>query len=215
MLGEQAGDVNSREEMLRRVRDALIDLPDDERVVRVPRGERGRAPVKAAHEQAALADAFADRLEDIGVPVHRVAVAQIPWLVDTALREYEARSVLAPDGLPEEWLSVWSGDAAHTVVPDSPLVERSTVEDVDAVVTSCVAAAADSGAIVLDGGAGQGRRAPTLGSACHVCVVRADQVGPTLPEVMDGLDPRRPIVWFGGPGAGEETARRLVVLLVE
>ncbi|MBF6210237.1 hypothetical protein IU487_04120 [Nocardia puris] len=153
MLGEQAGDVNSREEMLRRVRDALIDLPDDERVVRVPRGERGRAPVKAAHEQAALADAFADRLEDIGVPVHRVAVAQIPWLVDTALREYEARSVLAPDGLPEEWLSVWSGDAAHTVVPDSPLVERSTVEDVDAVVTSCVAAAADSGAIVLDGGA--------------------------------------------------------------
>ncbi|MEV6057818.1 LUD domain-containing protein [Streptomyces sp. NPDC052107] len=80
-------------------------------------------------------------------------------------------------------------------------MSKAELDATDAVVTMCAAAIADSGTIVLDAGAGQGRRAPTLVPDVHVCVVREDQVGSSMPEVITRLGPRRPITWISGPSA--------------
>lgn len=220
--------VTSREDFLRRVRDALEALPDDERTVPVPRNYQRNAPVTSAEDQAAVIELFTERLEHHGAQVHRAAAEQVGATIDLALRSHGAVSALAPDGLPEEWLSSWAAAADHRVLGDQPQLSVLDRERTDAVVTACAGAVADAGTLILDGGPGQCRRDAAVLADCHVCVVRVEQIDHSLPQVLDKLDPRRSITWFGGPtvmtdpeadtgrvgGAIEETERRLIVVIV-
>lgn len=221
--------MTSREEFLRRVRDALEALPDDERMVPVPRNYQRNAPVTSAEDQAEIVELFIDRLKFHGAQVHRVQAEEIPATIELALRAHGARSALAPDGLPAEWLSSWALSDGHRVLDDQPQLSILDRERTDAVVTGCAGAVADAGTLILDGGAGQCRRDAAVLADCHICVVRVEQIDYSLPQVLDKLDPRRPITWFGGPtampdpdadtgrvgGAIEETERRLVVVIVD
>ena len=56
---------------------------------------------------------------------------------------------------------------------------------VDGVVTECTLAIAETGTIVLQTAAGQGRRAISLVPDYHLCVVKAADVVETVPEAMD------------------------------
>lgn len=217
--------MNPREELLRRVRDALIEMPEDERLVTMSRARGRRSEEPTTGDRTALADLFAERLRHHGALVRNIIEQDISDTIGRVLAEQGAESVVVPQGLPEAWLETWRSDERHRIVDDSPFLPQGQLSAADAVVTSCAAAVADAGIIVLDGGAGQGRRAPTLAPACHVCVVRVDQIGATMPEVIDRLDHRRPITWFGGPSASAESeidqppglraARRLIVVVVD
>ncbi|MBF6173293.1 LutC/YkgG family protein [Nocardia blacklockiae] len=207
-----------REEILRRVRDGLMALPDDERTVTLSRHPRHAAVVSPV-DRAAAVEQFLEQAKHYGAEGERLTEPELADRVNLALRAHGITSVLAPDGLPEEWLEHWSAPDEHrTVVEHS---QQSASEPVDAIVTTCTGAVADSGTLVLDGGPGQLRRTPALVPPCHVCVVRAEQIVPTLPEVLDKLDPRHPITFYGGPsGAADlratgDSPRRLIVFVVE
>ncbi|MFD0592216.1 lactate utilization protein C [Catellatospora coxensis] len=110
-------------------------------------------------------------------------------------------------------------------VPDRPTLSHADLDGVDAVLTGCAAACADTGTIVLDAGAGQGRRALTLIPDRHVCVIHAEQVVQTVPELLRRLDPSRPLTLISGPSAtsdieldrveGVHGPRTLIVVIVD
>ncbi len=76
----------------------------------------------------------------------------------------------------------------------------------DGSITGATAAIAESGTVVLDGSADQGRRALTLIPDLHLCVVAASQIVATLAEALELLAPsirsgRRAITLVSGPSA--------------
>ncbi|MFD9518687.1 lactate utilization protein C [Streptomyces sp. NPDC059979] len=112
-----------------------------------------------------------------------------------------------------------------TLVHDRAAQSPRELDRVDAVVTGCALAIAETGTIVLDGGPSQGRRRITLVPDHHICLVRVpDQVVDSVPQALPLLDPTRPLTWISGPSAtsdieldrveGVHGPRRLDVLLV-
>ena len=213
----------SREDFLRRVRDGLKALPDDDRTVTLSNGHRRHTAEVSPVDRTAIIEQFIERLQHHGARVRRLSEPEIPAAVYGALFEHRAKSVVAPEGLPDEWLETWSANPDHQILPEHPQLSTEDMDQADAIVTACAGAVADAGAVVLDGGPGQGRR--ELIPSCHICVVRAAQIDSSLPEVLDKLDSRRPITWCGGPtgpsdapatsGQGRHRQRQLVVLIVE
>ena len=70
-------------------------------------------------------------------------------------------------------------------------VRRRELDRLAGVVTGCAVAIAETGTIVLDHGAGQGRRALTLVPDFHLVIVRADQVAADLPGGVRAAGPGR------------------------
>jgi len=107
---------------------------------------------------------------------------------------------------------------------DSPELSPAELDAVDTALTGCALAIAETGTIVLDGGALSGRRALTLVPDHHVCIVRADQVVSSVPEAIERLQPGGPITFVSGPSAtsdielerveGVHGPRRLDVVVV-
>jgi L-lactate dehydrogenase complex protein LldG len=61
------------------------------------------------------------------------------------------------------------------------------LDRVDGVMTGATLAIAETGTVVLQNVAGQGRRAVTLVPDYHLCVVRVEDVVETVPEAIDRL----------------------------
>ncbi|MFJ6423748.1 LutC/YkgG family protein [Streptomyces hydrogenans] len=181
---------NSRERILARIRSAVADAPE---APEVPRAYLTR---HTPDDPEAVLDLLHENLADYRARVHRTDEAGLAALIARRLAERGARTCVVPDGLPAGWLA----DATAEPVPDGRLTPAA-LDAVDAVVTGCALAVAETGTIVLDGGPGQGRRALTLVPDLHVCVVREEQVVASVPEAMPLLDPRRPLTWISGPSA--------------
>ena len=71
----------------------------------------------------------------------------------------------------------------------------------DGVITTAAVAIAETGTIILDGSAGQGRRALSLIPDYHLCLVQAGQVVGLVPEAVARVRPDRPLTWISGPSA--------------
>ncbi|GAA0896776.1 LUD domain-containing protein [Virgisporangium ochraceum] len=200
---------SGRETVLARVREALgsvrstVDVPRDYR----PRGEHSPG-------SAELLELLTDRLVDYKATVLRCAADAVAATVASAVPA-GARFVVPP-GLPAEWVPPGA-------VTDPGDLTPYDLDAFDRVLTGCTVAAAETGTIALDGSAGQGRRAISLVPDLHVCVVLADQVVQTVPELIGRLDPHRPLTLISGPSAtsdielhrveGVHGPRTLVVVL--
>lgn len=214
-------DSSSREEVLRRVRAALADVPREQTPQDVP-VPRDYQLVHAERTPAQTADLLAEHLADYRAHVHRTDEAGLPGTVARLLAEHGTRSAVVPDGLPEEWLTAVTG---VELLRDAADLTPRRLDEVDSVVTGCALAIAETGTLVLDGSAAQGRRRITLVPDHHICVVRApEQVVGSVPQAMPRLDPTRPLTWISGPSAtsdieldrveGVHGPRRLDVVIV-
>ncbi|WP_031002245.1 LutC/YkgG family protein [Streptomyces sp. NRRL F-5727] len=184
---------NSRERVLRRIRQALADAPH------APEPARDYLPAHTPDDPAAILDLLHENLADYRAIVHRATEAELPALVAELLDRHGATTVAVPPGLPAAWLSATTAEQRHDA--DTPLAPRD-LDATDAVVTGCALAIAETGTIVLDGGPGQGRRALTLVPDLHICVVRAaGQTVASVPHALPRLDPTRPLTWISGPSA--------------
>ena len=120
-------------------------------------------------------------------------------VVTRLCRDRGVKRMVAPDGLPAQWRP-----EGVELVDDDGLTARQ-LDDLDGAVTGCALAIAETGVIVLDGGAGQGRRALTLVPDYHLCVVTAEQVVDLVTEAVERLAPAvregRPLTFVAGPSA--------------
>jgi L-lactate dehydrogenase complex protein LldG len=195
--------MSARDAVLQRIR---LALGPDRAVVQVPRTYRRTT-------EHGL-DVLVDRLEDYRAVVHWGTETNLPEV----LGQVATGRVVVPAGVPESWL-------AHVDVVRDDGLTPAQLDEVDAVLTTCAVAVAETGTIVLDAGPGQGRRALTLVPDHHVVVVRADQVVGSVPEALGLLDARRPQTWISGPSAtsdielqrveGVHGPRRLEVVLLK
>ncbi|BAH51521.1 LutC/YkgG family protein [Rhodococcus opacus] len=179
--------MNARDEILSRIRHAIGDTPASPPVPRDYHRDAASGPGNV--------ELFAHTVDDYRAQVHRADESTVADIV-TGLIEEAARAVVPPD-LPLSWRP--RGD----VVVDGDPAELSTLEldALDVVVTGCTLGIAATGTIVLDGGAGQGRRALTLVPDHHICIVRTDQIVDTVPQAFQALDPTKPLTFISGPSA--------------
>ena len=168
--------MSARDEILDRLRAALADAPAAESIPR----DYGR------HLNGDLVPLLIDRLVDYKARVHETVAGGLAGV----------GTLLVPRDVPAEWLTEYDG---KTVVDEDLAVEG--LDAVDAVLTGCAVAIAETGTIVLDAGPAQGRRAITLVPDRHVVVVRVDQIVGRVPEALPRLAPTRPQTWISGPSA--------------
>ncbi len=169
---------DAREEVLGRIRTALADRPEPAPVVRDYRGPAGAGDVGL----------FVERVDDYKATVHRdVSTGDV-------LAGRRITRVIVPAGFPAELLP-----AGVEVVGEPADVD--TLDDVSAVLTTCVVGIAETGTIVLDAGPGMGPRMLTLVPDYHLVVVRAEQIVAGVPDAVAALEPTRPQTWISGPSA--------------
>jgi L-lactate dehydrogenase complex protein LldG len=199
----------------------------DEILCRVRTAVAGAASTPAPHGYAVAgvpgvdpAEAFAQRVRAYDATV--IETGDLARTAGEALAQHGARRVGVAADLDGRFRP-----SGFELVEDNGLAP-SELDGLDGALTLCAAACALTGTIALDGGPGQGRRALTLLPDLHVCVVRAEQIVATVPELVRRLRPSahegRPIVLVSGPSAtsdielerveGVHGPRRLVVVLV-
>jgi len=211
----------AREEVLALVEEALRDVPATDAPEQMPVALADDAAGQASPEQRVAR--FAERVAGYRIEVRRVARSDLPAAVAGALRARGARRIIVPPDLPAEWLL-----AGAELLVDGEL-PNDVLDAADGVLTGCALGIAETGTIVLDGDARQGRRAVTLLPDYHLCVVEAAQIVGTVPEAITALDAasreRRPITFVSGPSAtsnielsriaGVHSPRGLEVLVVD
>jgi L-lactate dehydrogenase complex protein LldG len=211
--------LKAREEILARIRAALVDVPDVEvpDEVPVPRDYR------SSEKHASSVELFVERVTDYGAAVHRVEPGGIAEAVGAICSAHGAGAVAVPTDLPHGWIP------RHVEAISDAGLDVRELDRIGAAVTACTLGIAETGTIAFDGGTGQGRRALTLVPDLHVCVVLEDQIVDGVPAAMRRLAAGlrldgRPVTLVSGPSAtsdiefsrveGVHGPRRLELVLV-
>lgn len=173
--------VTAREEILRRIRAAKGGVATAETARDgwnvVDRSYRR----EATRSREVILELLVDRLLDYDAHVVRAMHVDVRTVAARMLGERKVKRMVVPQGLPMEWLP-----AGVEFVVDEGLA-ATELDRVDGVMTGATLAIAETGTVVLQNVAGQGRRAVTLVPDYHLCVVRAEDVVETVPEAMDRL----------------------------
>jgi L-lactate dehydrogenase complex protein LldG len=176
--------MSARDDILTRVREAIGPTPPTREI---PRDYR--ATTQDGLEQ------FLNRLAHYDARAIQTTESDLVAAVATTLKDRNAHDIIAPDGVPDGWLTTVNQ------IKDTPPLDNDALDGADGVVTTCALAIAQTGTIVLDGGPGMGRRALTLLPDYHLCVVRTEQIVPSVPEALARLRPTSPLTFISGPSA--------------
>ncbi len=138
-----------------------------------------------------------DRLRDYDATVVRALAAEVSSVVGGLLAARGKTRLLAAPGMDRAQLP----EGFEFVEDDgfsAPAIDRF-----EGVVTESTLAIAETGTIVLQTVAGQGRRVLSLVPDYHLCVVRASDVVATVPEAMDRIAARKSFAttFISGPSA--------------
>ena len=181
----------AREAVLARIRSAL---GGGGAVPEIPRGYRG-AGTPAEGDVVAR---FCERVADYRATVRRVTTAELHGAVAAACAERGARRMVVAPGGP-------AAIEGLELVTDDPQLSSQELDAADGVLTGCALAIAETGTIVLDGGARSGRRAISLVPDYHVCVVEEASIVASVPDAVSVLSVAasagRPITLVSGPSA--------------
>jgi L-lactate dehydrogenase complex protein LldG len=207
----------AREAILARIRSAANSSRDG---YESEAADYQRAGMRTPEERLAL---FVERLREYDADVIRVEAAGAATAVARLLAA--AANGAAPwvvaDGFPAPWLAESPAALSESEVGVDQLNQCAGV------VTTCTAGVAVTGTLVLQHGAGEGRRRTTLLPDRHLCVIRASQVVETVPEAFARLaqSAARPLTFISGPSAtadiemtrirGVHGPRHLSVIVVE
>ena len=212
---EAASDMTAREAILGRIRAAAVRAPGSSDAAAFRRGW------DASPE--AIVPRLVERLQAYGVTVLRAAAeSEIAAIAAARLAELGIASLIVTPDFPHAWRP-----GAPEPIEDAGQGAHA-LDRIDGAMTGCALAIAETGTIVLDAGAAQGRRALTLVPDYCLCVLRAAQVVGLVPEAIvtlqDAARAGRPITFISGPSAtadielsrvaGVHGPRRLDVILV-
>ncbi len=206
----------ARDEILARIRRALGDDRSD---TPIPRAYR--RPLPGRPDPVTL---FAERVDDYRATIHRTDEAGLAGTIAAALSDRGSTSVVVPADLDAGWTAGLDVPVHRDPGPPTGPLAVAELDAVDTVITACAVAVAETGTVVLDGGAGQGRRALTLVPDHHVVVVRQAQIVADVPAAISRLRADAPQTWISGPSAtsdieldrveGVHGPRRLDVILI-
>ena len=185
----------ARAEILERVRRGIADVPREERPedVPIPRGYLEQEP-------AAGVERFVDRVADYGSRVDVVREDGVAAAVEAAARAFGVTSLVVPADLPRAWIP---RDVEPIVEAG---LEARALDRIGAALTGCALGIAETGTVVFDAGARQGRRSLTLVPDVHLCVIEEEQVVDGVPAALRRLSTelrrsRRPLTFVSGPSA--------------
>jgi L-lactate dehydrogenase complex protein LldG len=190
--------VNAREEVLARIAAAHRAAPPPNlRYEDITRDYRTTSDASAP----TLTELLVDRLVDYRALVRQCPMDDLAATIAAALAERAARTVVVSAGLDSSWTANLSASVLTDGSSTGDQLTVAELDGVDGVITSCAAAIAETGTLILDGTAGQGRRVLTLIPDYHLCVVLPDQICADVPQALARLEPTRPLTMISGPSA--------------
>lgn len=179
----------SRETMLQTIRTAL-GAPRE--IVPIPRNYRLETGEKN------LVALLEERILDYRAQVY--ITDNLQKVIIEILERHKITKVAVPHDLPSTWLP-----ANLEQMIDNPNLAPQALEAVEAVITGSALAIAETGTIILDHGATQGRRVLSLIPDIHICVVFEKDIVDNLPaatsRLANSIASGQPITFISGPSA--------------
>jgi L-lactate dehydrogenase complex protein LldG len=170
----------AKDSMLNRIRKGIAHAPEPSPI---PHDYRERDE----RDRAAILEDFIDRLVDYKALVTCTNDVDLPQAIADACQKQGITHIVVPADVAASWIPV-----NVTLLQDDPPLTFADLDESSAVLTGCALAIAQTGTIILDGGATQGRRALSLIPDRHLCVVYAEQVVGLVPEAIVRLTKRSP-----------------------
>ena len=193
--------IDSKKEMLNRISKALVDRPPMSKPedIDIPRNYKQ----KGSLSRPELLNLFVERVSDYKANVRVIDISEIVASIEEICTRKNLNTIVTSDTFPTDLRPT-----NVEVVVDHPtnMLSNYQLDSVDAVVTTCAIAVAQTGTIALDAGIGQGRRVLSLIPDVHICIVKQDQVVEIIPEAFkhlkDSVEKKgRPITLISGPSA--------------
>lgn len=191
----------AREEVLQRIRAALGRASTDVELIEgewagIDRNYRRVGELSSA----GVLEELEDRLRDYDAHLERVVLPELTTKIAELLTARSIRRVVVPEGLTEAIGTALPG--GFEFIEDHGLT-AAELDQMDGVLTGCTVAISQTGTLILQTVAGQGRRAPTLVPDYHLCVVKAQDVIETVPEAVTRLEATASLAttFVSGPSA--------------